>query len=156
MYHKQQTGLGLYLWFFSVIVPAVCSSTVIMFFNFIQHIHTDAWSEHDHSRNFVGKWFNFLFFNNGYHTVHHDEPALHWSKLPAAHAAIASTIDPKLNERNLASFLFRQYVLTPFAPSLGTKQIGGMPGKDSEPSVVPAPKMKPIVDEPVPPAPIHS
>ena len=156
MYHKQQTGLGLYLWFFSVIVPAVCSSTVIMFFNFIQHIHTDAWSEHDHSRNFVGKWFNFLFFNNGYHTVHHDEPALHWSKLPAAHAAIASTIDPKLNERNLASFLFRQYVLTPFAPSLGTKQIGGMPGKDSEPSVVPAPKMKPIVDEPVPAAPIHS
>lgn len=127
IYHWQQPGLGLYVWGFSVVVPAICSSVVIMFFNFIQHVHTDAWSEHDHSRNFTGKWFNFLFFNNGYHTVHHDNPGRHWSDLPPLHAAIASRIDPLLNERNLVWFLLRQYFLSLFLPSLGTHQIGGVP-----------------------------
>ncbi len=129
LYHSQQTGLGLYLWFFSVILPAILSSTVIMYFNFIQHVHTDAWSEHDHSRNFVGGWFNFLFFNNGYHTAHHDNPAMHWSELPAEHRRIASTINSKLNERNLLWFMFRQYLLTPVFPGLGTKQIGESPAR---------------------------
>jgi fatty acid desaturase len=127
MYHKQQTGLGLYVWFFSLILPAICSSTTIMFFNFIQHVHTDAWSEHDHSRNFTGRWFNFLFFNNGYHTAHHLDPALHWSKLRDAHAKIADSINPKLNEHNLVWFLFRQYALSLVFPSQGTQQIGLVP-----------------------------
>lgn len=133
LYHRQQLGLGIYVWFFSLIVPAICSSTTIMFFNFIQHVHTDAWSEHDHSRNFTGRWFNFLFFNNGYHTAHHDNPATHWSKLPAVHAAIAHTIAPELNQRNLIWFLLRQYVLSAFKPSLGTAQIGGLPAVEPPP-----------------------
>ena len=129
LYHNQQTGLGLYLWFFSVILPAIVSSTTIMFFNFIQHVHTDAWSDQDHSRNFTGRAFNFLFFNNGYHTAHHNEPALHWSQLPQAHAAIANTINPKLNEGNLIWFMFRQYLLSALFPALGTKQLGGLPSE---------------------------
>jgi fatty acid desaturase len=127
LHHRQQTGLGLYVWFFSVILPALASSVTIMFFNFVQHVHTDAWSEHNHSRNFTGRAFNFLFFNNGYHTAHHDQPALHWTKLPAAHARIADTILPELNQRNLAWFLFRQYVLSVLLPTLGTRQIGQVP-----------------------------
>ncbi|KAA5539206.1 fatty acid desaturase [Roseiconus nitratireducens] len=134
IYHRQQAGLGLYVWFFSLIVPAICSSTTIMFFNFIQHVHTDAWSEHDHSRNFTGKWFNFLFFNNGYHTVHHNHPGLHWSKLLQAHAKIDSSIDPRLKEQNLVWFLFRQYVLSAFVSSMGTKQIGSVPSTPPESS----------------------
>jgi len=130
LYHRQQTGLGLYVWGMSLILPAICSSTTIMFFNFVQHVHTDAWSERDHSRNFTGKWFNFLFFNNGYHTVHHDNPAMHWSELPQAHAKIADTIDPRLNEPNLLWFLIRQYLLSPFVPSLGTRQLGEVPSTD--------------------------
>ena len=129
LYHRQQTGLGLYLWFFSLILPAICSSTVIMFFNFIQHVHTDAWSEHDHSRNFTGRWFNFLFFNNGYHTAHHENPGLHWSELPAAHQALEASIDERLNQPNLAWFLLRQYILAPFKARLGTEQIGRIPSQ---------------------------
>tara|TARA_R110002073_G_scaffold5624_12_gene34641 strand:+ start:5850 stop:6815 length:966 start_codon:yes stop_codon:yes gene_type:complete len=146
LYHNQQTGLGLYLWFFSVILPAILSSTVIMFFNFIQHIHTDAWSEHDHSRNFTGWWFNFLFFNNGYHTAHHDHPGMHWSELPRAHAAIAATIDPQLNERNLFWFVFRQYVLAPVFPSLGTHQIGPVPGEGHKPETPQMERPKPAAE----------
>ncbi|MGB7346065.1 MAG: fatty acid desaturase, partial [Pirellulaceae bacterium] len=129
LYHSQQTGLGLYVWFFSLILPAICSSTIIMFFNFIQHVHTDAWSESDHSRNFTGRWFNFLFFNNGYHTAHHDNPALHWSKLKEAHAKVADSINPKLNEKNLITFMLRQYVWSLIVPSKGTKQMGTVPSE---------------------------
>ena len=124
MYHSQATGLGLYVVFFSLILPAICSATVIMFFNYIQHVHTDAYSDHDHSRNFTGFWFNFLFFNNGYHTIHHDNPGMHWSELPAAHKKIVGDIDPVLNQKNLLTFLFRQYVLGAVSSQFGTKQIG--------------------------------
>ena len=129
LYHRQRTGMGLYVWGLSVLLPAVFSSTAIMFFNFIQHVHTDAWSDHDHSRNFTGRCFNFLFFNNGYHTAHHQNPAIHWSRLKEEHEAIADAIHPSLNERNLVWFLFRQYVLATVFPSLGTLQIGPPPGQ---------------------------
>jgi fatty acid desaturase len=45
---------GLFLWFFAIVTPAVCSLSMIMFFNYIQHVHADAYSEQDHSRNFTG------------------------------------------------------------------------------------------------------
>lgn len=123
-YHQR---MGLYVWFFSLALPAFCSVTVIMFFNYIQHVHTDGWSENDHSRNFTSRLFNFCFFNNGYHTAHHAQPGLHWSALPAAHAAMAHTIDPRLSESSLAWYLTRQYLLAPFFPRLGTSQIGPEP-----------------------------
>ena len=123
-YHER---LGFFVWFFALVLPAFCSITVIMFFNYIQHVHADAWSEKDHSRNFTSKLFNYCFFNNGYHTAHHDHPGLHWSELPAAHAKIAHTIDARLNEPGLAWYLTRQYLLAPFLPRLGTRQLGPEP-----------------------------
>lgn len=119
--------LGLFVWFFSLVVPAFCSVSVIMFFNYIQHVHADAWSENDHSRNFTSKAFNFCFFNNGFHTAHHVHPGLHWSALPAAHAEMAHAISPGLNESSLAWYLTRQYVLAPFFQKLGTRQLGPEP-----------------------------
>ena len=127
LHHHERRGLGLYVWFFSLILPAICSATLIMIFNYIQHVHADAWSALDHSRNFTGILFNFLFFNNGFHTAHHEHPGLHWSALPTAHARIADQIDPRLNEPNLCWFLFRQYVLALIWPSLGTAQLGRSP-----------------------------
>ena len=41
MYNRVQLGLGLYVWFFSVFLPAFLSTTVIMVFNYIQHVHTE-------------------------------------------------------------------------------------------------------------------
>jgi fatty acid desaturase len=119
--------LGLLLWLFAIVIPALCSLSMIMFFNYVQHVHADAYSAQDHSRNFTGKIFNYLFFNNGYHTAHHDNPNMHWSVLPAAHARIADTIAPRLNEGNLLSFLIKQYVLALFLPRLGTQQLGAEP-----------------------------
>ncbi len=108
-------------------LPAFVGLWTLMFFNYVQHVHTDPWSEHDHSRNFVGSWLNFLLFNNGLHAAHHENPGCHWSKLPEAHARIAGAMEPSLNVPNTAWWLVKQYLLSPLFPSLGTKQIGRPP-----------------------------
>jgi beta-carotene hydroxylase len=148
---------GLFVWFFAVIVPALCSLSMIMFFNYIQHVHADAWSEHDHSRNFTGNIFNFLFFNTGYHTAHHEHSGLHWSFLPSAHAKIAHSIDPRLIETNLLWFFFRQYVLALILPRLGTQQLGPEPLDAAALNRVTAHDegVKPTVAEPCVPVPIE-
>src|SRR5882724_1739247 len=45
---------GLYVWAFALGLPAFFSLWTIMFFNYIQHVHTDPWSRHNHSRSFTG------------------------------------------------------------------------------------------------------
>src|SRR5208283_3068215 len=99
-------ALGFKLWLLMFAVPAVFALWTIMFFNYIQHVHTDPWSEHNHSRNFVSKLANWFVFNNGYHTAHHESAGLHWSKLGEAHDKIAPFIDPALKESSLGGYVF--------------------------------------------------
>jgi fatty acid desaturase len=96
----------------------------MMFINYIQHIHCDPSSRYDHSRNFVGPLANWLVFNSGYHTAHHETPGAHWSTLPEIHGAIAANIHPELNQRSILGYLLRTYVLGPFAPRFRPHQIG--------------------------------
>ena len=126
-------ALGLWTWTLCLGLPSFFSLWTIMLFNYEQHVHADPFSEFDHSRNFVSPVMNFLLFNNGYHTVHHDHPGTHWSKLPALHAEIAGSIHPALNEKSLLYYWFRQYVLVPLRLSSGTRQIGPEPGGDRPP-----------------------
>jgi len=98
-----------------IFIPQQVSLFVVLIFNYVQHVHTDEESPINHSRNIVGPAMNVLLFNNGLHTVHHDNPGLHWSKAPAAHAKIADQIDPRLNERSFWWFMIRVYVLAPFS-----------------------------------------
>jgi beta-carotene hydroxylase len=123
--HGWQTGL--YVWGLACALPAFFALWTIMLFNYVQHVHTDPWSEHDHSRSFDGWWLNFLLFNNGYHTAHHEHPGTHWTKLRPLHEAIADQIDPRLIEHSMWWYFFRQYVLAPFFPQLGSQQIGRAP-----------------------------
>ena len=118
---------GLYVWSLSMVMPAFFTVWTTIFFNYSQHVHTDPWSEHNHSRSFDGWLLNFLLFNNGYHAAHHEAAGLHWSKLPGLHATIAPEIHPDLIQRSFWWYCFRQFVLAPFVPSLGTKQIGRAP-----------------------------
>lgn len=118
---------GLYVWGLSCLVPALFALWTIMLFNYEQHVHADPWSKHDHSRSFDGWWLNFLLFNNGYHTAHHENPGTHWSKLREVHESIAKEIDPRLIERNMWWYFFRQYALAPLFPKLGSQQVGRAP-----------------------------
>jgi fatty acid desaturase len=104
----------------------------IHLFNYEQHVRTDPWSKHDHSRNFVSPVLNFLLFNNGYHTAHHENPGLHWSRLPDAHVKIADAIHPDLKQGSLWWYWLKQYVLSPFYPPLATVQIGRDPSAEVE------------------------
>jgi hypothetical protein len=101
-----------------------------MFFNYIQHVHTDPWSEHNHSRSFTGAGMNFFLFNNGLHTAHHETPGAHWSTLPALHEKIANRIHPELLQSDFWGWCARSYLLAPLIPSYGTRQIGRAPFED--------------------------
>lgn len=119
--------IGFTIWAFGLGLPSLFSLWAIMFISFEQHVHADAWSPRASARNFTGDVINFLLFNNGFHTAHHERPGLHWSELPAAHSAIADSIPRDLIEPNLATYLFRQYVWAKWDHSCGTRQIGSPP-----------------------------
>jgi beta-carotene hydroxylase len=90
---------------------------LFMFFtNYIQHVHCDAASPDNYCRNFVSPLANWFVFQNGYHTVHHDQPNVHWSRYPALHAARSASIHPSLNVRSLFGFCVANYLLRPLHP----------------------------------------
>jgi fatty acid desaturase len=101
-----------------VVIPQQVSLTAVLVFNYIQHVHADEEDEWNHSRNITGRLLNLLLFNNGYHTVHHITPGLHWSLTPAEHRKLEHKIDPALNEPSLLWYLVRTYLAAPFVPSL--------------------------------------
>ena len=82
--------------------------------NFLQHVETDAQSEWNHSRNFVSPMLNILLFNNGYHTVHHWKPGVHWSLTPKLHADVAVKIHPELLVHSWLKYVGYTYFVRPF------------------------------------------
>lgn len=67
-----------------------------------------AWATYEHhagrstqdqfhaSFNNTNRWYNLFTGNLGYHTAHHYNGGLHWSKLPKLHDKIADKIPPEL------------------------------------------------------------
>jgi fatty acid desaturase len=93
-----------------VLVPHQYAAWGIITMNYLQHDGCDERSEYNHSRNFVGKLVNWWTYNNGYHSIHHVEPGLHWSLLPAEHAKrIAPFIHPNLDQPSLLAYLWRAF-----------------------------------------------
>ena len=105
-----------------LLIPQQVALFAIQAVNFLQHIETATGSEWNHSRNFVSPVLNAILFNNGYHTVHHMKPGVHWSQTPALDAEVASFIDPSLREPSLLRYLGYTYFVRPFtrapAPAL--------------------------------------
>jgi fatty acid desaturase len=98
------------------LIPQQFALFVIQVFNYVQHVETDIGSEWNHSRNFVSPVLNALLFNNGYHTVHHWKPGVHWSQTPALHAAHAHEIHPELQVKSWWGYMAYTYLLRPFLP----------------------------------------
>jgi fatty acid desaturase len=103
-------GIGALVYTLSVGLPALLAASWMMFTNYLQHVDCDAHSPDNHSRNFVNPWFNWLTFDNGYHTVHHEQPGQHWSLARAAHHARVRGIAPHLQEDSPFSYCFAEYV----------------------------------------------
>ena len=95
-----------------VVLPQFYGARCILRINLIQHDGTDTSSEWNHSRNFVGRAFNWIMCNNGYHTIHHNRAGLHWSVLHEAHAReVVPRMDPALDEPSMLGYLLRTYLL---------------------------------------------
>jgi fatty acid desaturase len=118
------TGRGLLVYGAGFAVPAASGLWGMIFINYIQHVHCDPWSEHNHSRTFTAPIGNWLVFNAGLHTAHHEHPGAHWSALPALHAQIASQIHPDLCQTGVLRFCLRAYALGMVARRFRTSQIG--------------------------------
>jgi len=104
-------GVGLTAYAATLFVPALFAPYAMMFINYLQHVGCDPNSADDHSRNFVGSWENWLVFQAGLHTVHHEHPGTHWSEYPKLHRARSQQIHPVLQQRNVFAFLFSRYGL---------------------------------------------
>lgn len=126
-----------------VLIPHQYAAWGIITMNLLQHDGTDETSEWNGSRNFVGKMVNWWTYNNGYHTIHHIEPGLHWSLLPAEHAKrVAPFIHPNLDQQNFPAYLFRTF----FWPGKRTTYLGEplvLPPEGPDEEWIPAPSETP-------------
>ncbi len=96
---------------FFVILPQLYGARSILRINLIQHDGADTSSEWNHSRNFVGRAFNWIMCNNGYHTIHHNRAGMHWSELDRAHTLeVVPHIDPRLDKASMIGYLLRTYL----------------------------------------------
>lgn len=94
-----------------IVLPHAFALWGITTVNFLQHDGADHKHQYNHSRNFVGALFNWFTFNNGFHTVHHDVPGLHWSLTPARHwRDVHPHIHPALEQPSLALYVFRTFL----------------------------------------------
>ncbi|MFA6236573.1 MAG: fatty acid desaturase [Bacteriovorax sp.] len=80
-----------------VLLPLVFGNFFLVYTNLIFHKGGAPEDKYNHSYNFTNALENTLYFNGGYHTVHHINPSLHWSVLPVKHREIvAKEIKPEL------------------------------------------------------------
>jgi len=71
----------------------------------------DVSKKYNTARNFTGTTINLLTFNNGFHTIHHMFPTMHWSELRKQHnQKIKQHIHPNLDQPCMASYIFRTFI----------------------------------------------
>ena len=94
-----------------VFIPHTVGKLGIVNISILQHDGCDEDSKYNGSRNFVGSIFNYFVYNNGYHTIHHFNPGLHWSKLPEAHDKIVKPhIHQNLDVDSILPYFFKTFI----------------------------------------------
>lgn len=122
VFYTFQVACAVYDWrrYFVVwFIPQLYAKFQIIGMNTMQHdgcpqpgpnVSKDDLIQYQIARNFTGGIVNFLTFNNGYHTVHHITPGLHWSFLAAEHDKIAAKIHPNLNQPNMLTWWWQAHI----------------------------------------------
>jgi fatty acid desaturase len=98
-----------------VLLPQAVAMHWLLGANYFQHAHADGRSRWNYARNFEGG-VNWLYFNIGFHTAHHEHARAHWSEMPALHASLRRHVDPRLNERSLLAYVARVFVAGAVVP----------------------------------------
>ena len=81
-------GFVLYIdwrWFFVGLVPSFYIGWVLTdHHNYFEHYHArDPYNRFANSVSYYGRFYNKIWFNEGYHQEHHIKPQAHWSTRPA-------------------------------------------------------------------------
>jgi fatty acid desaturase len=70
-------GVSSFLWYY--FVPLCISCVTAGYFAWLSHASTDKGG----SVNNVNNLLNLFIFNQGYHSVHHRHPGIHWTDIPS-------------------------------------------------------------------------
>lgn len=91
-------------------IPTLFAKDMLVSLNILQHDGCDPKHKYNHSRNFTSDVLNYLLFNNGYHTIHHMMPGVHWSVTKAKHdELVAPHIHANLNQTSIWGYMLRQH-----------------------------------------------
>ncbi len=105
-----------------VLLPQLVALHALLGANYLQHAHADGRSRWHYARNFTGA-LNWLYFNIGLHTAHHEHPRAHWSRMPALHAALRERVHPALEERSFVAYVVRVMLLGSVCPRFRTRSL---------------------------------
>merc|ERR1740138_1013307 len=97
-----------------ILSPQLFAKVGIISINLPQHdgCPTPEEDKYNFARNFTGPILNFFTCNNGYHTIHHWYPGLHWSMLKKEHERLIKPyMHPSLDQPDLLWYIFVTYVL---------------------------------------------
>ena len=90
--------------FFFFVLPAwIFGNFFLVYTNLIFHKNSNPQNKFTNSYNFLNRLENRLYFNGGYHSIHHLHPNLHWSELPAAHQR---EIEPNISSSYVKGSMF--------------------------------------------------
>ena len=93
-----------------ILIPWAIGIVSLLGINLLQHEGCQPENRYRNSRNFTSNLGNWLFFNNGYHTIHHLRPTLHWSLLKTAHQRIVKPrLSPELEVKSILKYLLFDY-----------------------------------------------
>jgi fatty acid desaturase len=100
--------------FLTFVIPAHYLGTCIASLeNYVEHYSCDPENEKANSVSVYDRFYNFVWFNNGYHQEHHCEPKTHWTKI----AELRSSMLPE-DERIIVKGL---HIMNLFTKSSDTK-----------------------------------
>jgi fatty acid desaturase len=105
-----------------VALPQLVAMHALLGANYLQHAHADGRSRWHYARNFTGA-VNWLYFNIGFHTAHHEHAREHWSRMPALHHALLPRLHPALQERSVLLYLLRVMALGALLPRFRSRSM---------------------------------
>lgn len=95
-----------------VFLPWLLGMAMLTGVNLLQHDGCQPDDPYRNSRNFTGALGNWFFLNNGFHTLHHLQPQLHWSQLRQLHEEqLAGKVPHTLNEKSILAYLSNHYLM---------------------------------------------
>lgn len=94
-------------YFLLLYLPQLWAKWAITTINLLQHDGCEMTSKegsgrYNNSRNFTGWFLNWWCMNNGYHGIHHMQPAWHWSILKQKHEELVKPyVHPNLDQESI-------------------------------------------------------